>query len=95
MPVWCLLAMQIKEVADGDRLYYDGCALIAINGYKCSPGSQFSLDDVGSSYCYCGPRRGEELSCSCHVCWPTSLLGRNKSSSIDIPVEISFNDTPI
>lgn len=31
---------------DGDRLYYDGCALIAINGTIVAQGSQFSLDDV-------------------------------------------------
>ncbi|OQO07665.1 hypothetical protein B0A48_07362 [Cryoendolithus antarcticus] len=31
---------------DGDRLYYDGCALIAINGQVLAQGSQFSLRDV-------------------------------------------------
>lgn len=31
---------------DGDRLYYDGCALIVINGQVVAQGSQFSLDDV-------------------------------------------------
>ena len=31
---------------DGDRLYYDGCALIAINGKIKAQGQQFSLDDV-------------------------------------------------
>ncbi|KAL6946630.1 glutamine-dependent NAD(+) synthetase [Hanseniaspora osmophila] len=31
---------------DGDRLYYDGCALIAINGKVVAQGSQFSLKDV-------------------------------------------------
>lgn len=31
---------------DGDRLYYDGCALIAINGKVVAQGSQFCLRDV-------------------------------------------------
>ncbi|GMM32918.1 glutamine-dependent NAD(+) synthetase [Saccharomycopsis crataegensis] len=31
---------------DGDRLYYDGCALIVVNGEVVAQGSQFSLDDV-------------------------------------------------
>jgi NAD+ synthase (glutamine-hydrolysing) len=31
---------------DGDRLYYDGCSLIAINGQTVAQGSQFSLRDV-------------------------------------------------
>ncbi|XP_054999963.1 glutamine-dependent NAD(+) synthetase isoform X2 [Sorex araneus] len=39
-----LLANQ--KGCDGDRLYYDGCALVAINGRVCAQGAQFSLDDV-------------------------------------------------
>ncbi|XP_028335103.1 glutamine-dependent NAD(+) synthetase isoform X14 [Physeter macrocephalus] len=39
-----LLANQ--KGCDGDRLYYDGCALIAMNGGIFAQGSQFSLDDV-------------------------------------------------
>ncbi|WFD18009.1 NAD(+) synthase (glutamine-hydrolyzing) [Malassezia caprae] len=31
---------------DGDRLYYDGCALIAVNGDIVAQGAQFGLDDV-------------------------------------------------
>ncbi|SCU98300.1 LAFA_0G16974g1_1 [Lachancea sp. 'fantastica'] len=31
---------------DGDRLYYDGCALIAVNGNVVAQGSQFCLKDV-------------------------------------------------
>ena len=31
---------------DGDRLYYDGCAMIALNGRIIAQGSQFSLTDV-------------------------------------------------
>nr|XP_033784650.1 glutamine-dependent NAD(+) synthetase isoform X2 [Geotrypetes seraphini] len=31
---------------DGDRLYYDGCAMISVNGHIVAQGSQFSLDDV-------------------------------------------------
>ncbi|XP_057173241.1 glutamine-dependent NAD(+) synthetase isoform X14 [Ursus arctos] len=39
-----LLANQ--KGCDGDRLYYDGCALIAMNGHIFAQGSQFSLNDV-------------------------------------------------
>ena len=31
---------------DGERLYYDGKACIAINGHIIAQGSQFSLEDV-------------------------------------------------
>ena len=31
---------------DGERLYYDGRACIAINGHIIAQGSQFSLEDV-------------------------------------------------
>lgn len=31
---------------DGDRLYYDGCALIAVNGTIVAQGSQFCLNEV-------------------------------------------------
>ncbi|KAM4846563.1 glutamine-dependent NAD(+) synthetase isoform 2-T2 [Thomomys bottae] len=39
-----LLANQ--KGCDGDRLYYDGCAMIAMNGSIFAQGVQFSLDDV-------------------------------------------------
>ncbi|KAF9005960.1 hypothetical protein BDQ17DRAFT_1352471 [Cyathus striatus] len=35
-----------QQGCDGDRLYYDGCALIAVNGRVVAQGSQFSLNDV-------------------------------------------------
>ncbi|KAG7819318.1 hypothetical protein KL928_001992 [Ogataea angusta] len=35
-----------QKGCDGDRLYYDGCALIAMNGKVVAQGSQFSLFDV-------------------------------------------------
>ncbi|CAD5118597.1 DgyrCDS7283 [Dimorphilus gyrociliatus] len=31
---------------DGERVYYDGCSMISINGHTVAQGSQFSLDDV-------------------------------------------------
>lgn len=31
---------------DGERVYYDGCSMIAINGEIVGQGSQFSLDEV-------------------------------------------------
>ncbi|EJD07304.1 glutamine-dependent NAD synthetase with GAT domain-containing protein [Fomitiporia mediterranea MF3/22] len=35
-----------QQGCDGDRLYYDGCAMIAANGRIVAQGSQFSLQDV-------------------------------------------------
>ncbi|KAG8954811.1 glutamine-dependent NAD(+) synthetase [Tulasnella sp. 419] len=35
-----------QQGCDGDRLYYDGCAMIALNGKIIAQGSQFSLYDV-------------------------------------------------
>ncbi|KAH6915858.1 hypothetical protein BKA70DRAFT_1253990 [Coprinopsis sp. MPI-PUGE-AT-0042] len=35
-----------QQGCDGDRLYYDGCPLIAVNGQVVAQGSQFSLLDV-------------------------------------------------
>lgn len=31
---------------DGERVYYDGCAMVAINGDIVAQGVQFSLNDV-------------------------------------------------
>ncbi len=35
-----------QQGGDGDRLYYDGCAMIIVNGEIVAQGSQFSLNDV-------------------------------------------------
>ncbi|KAF2735300.1 glutamine-dependent NAD(+) synthetase with GAT domain-containing protein [Polyplosphaeria fusca] len=35
-----------QQGCDGDRLYYDGCAMVIINGEIVAQGSQFSLNDV-------------------------------------------------
>ena len=35
-----------QQGCDGDRLYYDGCAMIVVNGRVVAQGSQFSLRDV-------------------------------------------------
>ncbi|KAJ1927382.1 glutamine-dependent NAD(+) synthetase [Tieghemiomyces parasiticus] len=35
-----------QQGCDGDRLYYDGCALVTVNGEIVAQGSQFSLNDV-------------------------------------------------
>ncbi|KAL2010607.1 hypothetical protein VTN00DRAFT_6414 [Thermoascus crustaceus] len=35
-----------QQGCDGDRLYYDGCAMIVVNGNLVAQGSQFSLNDV-------------------------------------------------
>ena len=38
-----------QQGCDGDRTYYDGGAMIAVNGQIVAQGSQFSLKDVVSS----------------------------------------------
>ena len=35
-----------QQGCDGDRMYYDGCAMILVNGKVVAQGSQFSLNDV-------------------------------------------------
>ncbi|KAF5092944.1 hypothetical protein D0Z00_004326 [Geotrichum galactomycetum] len=35
-----------QKGCDGDRLYYDGCALIVVNGEVVAQGAQFSLEDI-------------------------------------------------
>lgn len=35
-----------QQGCDGDRLYYDGCAMIVVNGSIVAQGPQFSLNDV-------------------------------------------------
>jgi NAD+ synthase (glutamine-hydrolysing) len=35
-----------QQGCDGGRLYFDGCACIAVNGSLVAQGSQFSLADV-------------------------------------------------
>ncbi|KAL9649390.1 hypothetical protein ABK040_014301 [Willaertia magna] len=35
-----------QQGCDGDRLYFDGCSMIAVNGCVVAQGSQFSLKDV-------------------------------------------------
>ena len=37
---------------DGERVYYDGCSMIAINGSIVAQGSQFTLKDVVSVFVY-------------------------------------------
>ena len=34
---------------DGDRLYYDGCSLLSVNGEIVAQGVQFSLNEVNVS----------------------------------------------
>lgn len=35
-----------QQGCDGGRLYYDGCACVAVNGKLVAQGSQFSVKDV-------------------------------------------------
>uniref|UniRef100_A0A8C5F3B0 Glutamine-dependent NAD(+) synthetase n=1 Tax=Gadus morhua TaxID=8049 RepID=A0A8C5F3B0_GADMO len=42
-----------QKGCDGDRLYYDGCAMLAVNGDIVARGAQFSLDDVDLDFKPC------------------------------------------
>ncbi|THH00580.1 hypothetical protein EW026_g1977 [Hermanssonia centrifuga] len=46
MPLGGIYLYANQQGCDGDRLYYDGCAMIAVNGQIVAQGSQFSLNDV-------------------------------------------------
>ena len=35
-----------QQGCDGERVYYDGCSMICMNGRILAQGSQFSLNDV-------------------------------------------------
>lgn len=35
-----------QQGCDGGRLYFDGCACVAVNGHLVAQGSQFSIKDV-------------------------------------------------
>jgi len=35
-----------QQCCDGGRLYFDGCAMIVVNGHVVAQGSQFSLQEV-------------------------------------------------
>jgi hypothetical protein len=39
-----------QQGCDGGRLYYDGCACVAVNGKLVAQGSQFSVNDVEVSW---------------------------------------------
>ena len=41
-----------QQGCDGDRLYYDGCAMIVMNGNVVAQGTQFSLHDVVRNLLY-------------------------------------------
>ena len=51
-----------QQGCDGDRLYYDGCAMIIINGEVVAQGSQFSLNDVEVVTATVRPRGSAVLS---------------------------------
>ena len=44
--MWGIYLYANQKGCDGDRLYYDGCASIIVNGNVLAQASQFSLKDV-------------------------------------------------
>jgi len=50
-----MLANQLG--CDGDRLYFDGCASIAVNGKCVAQGCQFSIHEVVRSVAVSSPHR--------------------------------------
>jgi len=35
-----------QQGCDGERVYYDGCAMATLNGHVVAQGSQFSIGDI-------------------------------------------------
>ncbi|KAI1232782.1 hypothetical protein IHE44_0006623 [Lamprotornis superbus] len=63
-----------QKGCDGDRLYYDGCAMISMNGETVAQGCQFSLDDVASKVNpYPRVKVDFALSCPDDVAVPTCM----------------------
>ncbi|CAG8570533.1 13510_t:CDS:10 [Cetraspora pellucida] len=87
-----------QQGCDGDRLYYDGCALIAINGQIIAQGSQFSLKDVEvitatidiedvRSHRGMSSRGIQAVNAnSYHPCWLWDYLRRSKTSGYFLPL---------
>lgn len=67
-PAPTLSTLTPLQGCDGGRLYYDGCACVAVNGRLVAQGSQFSLADVEvrqlSSREPKSPMPGREQDCS-------------------------------
>lgn len=63
-----------QQGCDGERVYYDGCALICINGSVVAQGSQFSLSDVVR---FCGKSNLQQMSLKCQYVWTGSNYCNN------------------
>jgi len=46
MSLLCPLIDANQQGCDGGRLYFDGCAMISLNGEMVAQGAQFSVNDV-------------------------------------------------
>uniref|UniRef100_A0A6Q2XDH3 Glutamine-dependent NAD(+) synthetase n=1 Tax=Esox lucius TaxID=8010 RepID=A0A6Q2XDH3_ESOLU len=67
-----------QKGCDGDRLYYDGCAMVAINGDIVAQGTQFSLDEVvrtSLTASHLGP-----------ACWLWDYLRRSGQAGFLLPL---------
>ncbi|SCV99468.1 LAFE_0A03818g1_1 [Lachancea fermentati] len=74
---------------DGDRLYYDGCALIAINGKVVAQGSQFGLKDVEVVTATVDLEEVRSYRASVMSRGLQASLSDVKYKRIDVPVELA------
>uniref|UniRef100_A0A383W8A4 Glutamine-dependent NAD(+) synthetase n=1 Tax=Tetradesmus obliquus TaxID=3088 RepID=A0A383W8A4_TETOB len=77
-----------QQGCDGGRLYYDGCACIAVNGGLVAQGSQFSLGDVEVVTATVPPRihAPEEEIALGPACWLWDYLRRSGASGFLLPL---------
>lgn len=74
---------------DGDRLYYDGCALIAVNGKVVAQGSQFGLKDVEVVTATVDLEEVRNYRASVMSRGLQASLSATKYKRIDVPVELA------
>lgn len=75
---------------DGDRLYYDGCALIAVNGKVVAQGSQFSLKDVEVVTATVDLEEVRSYRASIMSRSLQATTSETRYKRIDVPIELSI-----
>ncbi|KFY88121.1 hypothetical protein V498_06902, partial [Pseudogymnoascus sp. VKM F-4517 (FW-2822)] len=75
-----------QQGCDGDRLYYDGCAMIVINGRIVAQGSQFSLNDVETVIASVVSKKFEAIDPKSHELFSTAT-----KSPVYERVEVDFS----
>jgi hypothetical protein len=84
-----------QQGCDGGRLYFDGCACIAVNGALVAQGSQFSLADVEVRAVLCcdafvawrsSRAEARKVDSACGLMWRSALVRSSSSSTAAGPM---------